>query len=49
MIEYLPYFAGFITLMFGFAFYLGFQEFKKLGRREPSNTSQNASITDNKS
>ena len=29
MIELIPYFAGFITIIFGFAFYLGLQEFKK--------------------
>ena len=30
MIEFIPYFAGIITLIFGFAFYLALQEFKKL-------------------
>lgn len=30
MTEYIPYFAGFITLLFGLGFYAGFQEFKKL-------------------
>ena len=29
MIEFIPYFAGLITLLFGVAFYLGLQEFKK--------------------
>lgn len=29
MIEIIPYFAGFITLLFGFGFYLGLKEFKK--------------------
>jgi hypothetical protein len=30
MTEYIPYFAMFITLMFGYGFYSGLQEFKKL-------------------
>lgn len=30
MTELIPYFSGFVTLMFGIAFYLGLQEFKKL-------------------
>jgi hypothetical protein len=30
MIDYLPYFSGFVTLMFGVAFYYGLQGFKKL-------------------
>ena len=30
MIEIIPYFAGFITLLFGLGFYLGLKEFKKL-------------------
>jgi hypothetical protein len=30
MTEYIPHFAGFITLLFGLGFYLGLQEFKKL-------------------
>ena len=36
MTELIPYFSGFVTLMFGIAFYLGLQEFKKLepGERE---------------
>jgi len=29
MISILPYFAGFITLLFGWGFYLGLQEVKK--------------------
>ena len=29
MIEFIPYFAGLITLLFGIGFYLGLQEFKK--------------------
>ncbi len=29
MIEIIPYFAGLITLLFGFGFYAGLQEFKK--------------------
>ncbi len=29
MISLLPYFAGFITLLFGLGFYLGLQEIKK--------------------
>jgi hypothetical protein len=32
MIELIPYFAGFVTLMFGAAFYFGLQEFKKIGK-----------------
>ncbi len=32
MTELLPFFAGLITLLFGTGFYLGLQEFKKLGR-----------------
>jgi hypothetical protein len=30
MIEIIPYFAGFITLLFGLGFYFGLKEFKKL-------------------
>ena len=30
MSELIPYFAAFITLLFGVGFYLGLQEFKKL-------------------
>ncbi len=30
MIEFIPYFAGIITVLFGMAFYLALQEFKKL-------------------
>ena len=33
MITFIPYFAGFVTLMFGVAFYLGLQEFKKIGEK----------------
>jgi hypothetical protein len=29
MTEYIPYFAGLITLLFGIGFYAGLQEFKK--------------------
>lgn len=29
MTEFIPYFAGLITLLFGIGFYLGLQEFKK--------------------
>jgi hypothetical protein len=29
MIEFIPYFAGLITMLFGLAFYFGLQEFKK--------------------
>ena len=29
MIEIIPYFAGFITLLFGIGFYFGLKEFKK--------------------
>lgn len=29
MIELIPYFAGFITLLFGAGFYLALREFKK--------------------
>jgi hypothetical protein len=32
MIEYIPYFAGFVTLLFGVGFYLGLQEFKKVDK-----------------
>jgi hypothetical protein len=31
MIEFIPYFAGFVTLLFGVGFYFGLQEFKKAG------------------
>jgi hypothetical protein len=34
MTELIPYFAGVVTLLFGFGFYLGLQEFKKLDRRD---------------
>jgi hypothetical protein len=34
MTELIPIFAGFISLLFGFGFYLGLQEFKKLGRKQ---------------
>ena len=30
MINFIPYFAGFVTLMFGIAFYLALQEFKQI-------------------
>ena len=30
MISFVPYFAGLITLLFGFGFYHGLQEFKKI-------------------
>ena len=30
MSDFIPYFAGIITLIFGVAFYLALQEFKKL-------------------
>ena len=29
MTEFIPYFAGLITILFGIGFYLGLQEFKK--------------------
>lgn len=29
MSDLIPYFAGFVTLLFGIGFYLGLQEFKK--------------------
>jgi hypothetical protein len=32
MTHLLPYFAGLIALLFGAGFYLGLQEFKKIGR-----------------
>jgi hypothetical protein len=32
MIELIPYFAGFVMLLFGVGFYLGLQEFKKIGK-----------------
>ena len=38
MSDLIPYFAGFVTLLFGIGFYFGLQEFKKLklggGKRE---------------
>ncbi len=30
MTEFIPYFAGLITILFGVGFYLGLQEFKKI-------------------
>jgi hypothetical protein len=30
MIDLIPYLSGVVTIMFGFAFYTGLQEFKKL-------------------
>ena len=33
MTELIPYLSGIVTLLFGAAFYLGLQEFKKLGNR----------------
>ena len=30
MIEFIPYFAGLITFLFGVGFYLSLQEFKKI-------------------
>ncbi len=30
MISLVPYFAGLITILFGFGFYFGLQEFKKI-------------------
>ena len=30
MTELIPYFAGIVTLIFGFAFYLALQEFKNM-------------------
>jgi hypothetical protein len=33
MIDLIPYLAGFVTLMFGIAFFFGLQEFKKLEDR----------------
>jgi hypothetical protein len=32
MIELIPYFAGFVMLLFGIGFYFGLQEFKKVGK-----------------
>lgn len=29
MAEFIPYLSGFVTVLFGIAFYLGLQEFKK--------------------
>jgi hypothetical protein len=29
MIELIPYFGGFVTLLFGFAFYVGLQQVRK--------------------
>ena len=37
MTELIPYFAGFVTLMFGVAFYFGLQEFKRLDPNDPIN------------
>jgi hypothetical protein len=34
MTQLLPYFAGLIALLFGLGFYLGLQEFKKMGRED---------------
>lgn len=34
MVDFIPYFAGFVTLMFGIAFYLGLQEFKQIGDKQ---------------
>ncbi len=33
MTALIPYFAGIVTLLFGVGFYLGLQEFKKLGHK----------------
>ena len=30
MISFVPYFAGLISILFGFGFYYGLQEFKKI-------------------
>ena len=32
MTEFIPYFSGFVTLLFGFAFYHTLQEFKKVSK-----------------
>ncbi len=37
MIELIPYFAGIVTFLFGFAFYTGLQEFKKLESNDEAN------------
>lgn len=37
MTEFIPFFSGFVTLMFGLAFYLGLQEFKNIDPRDPTN------------
>lgn len=34
MTELLPYFAGIVTLLFGFAFFLSLQEFKEVIPKE---------------
>ena len=34
MTDLIPYFAGFVTLLFGIGFFLGLKEFKKLEKRE---------------
>ncbi len=34
MTSLLPFFAGVISILFGVGFYLGLQEFKKLGREK---------------
>ncbi len=39
MTELIPYFAGFVTLLFGIGFYLGLQEFKKSDPQDSANKS----------
>ena len=42
MTEFIPYFAGFVTLMFGVGFYAGLQELKKqvpIKRKDEENNS----------
>lgn len=37
MAELLPYFAGLVTLFFGFGFYLGLKEFQQIDSDDPRN------------
>lgn len=34
MSNFIPYFAGLISILFGFGFYLGLQEFKKIQQQD---------------
>jgi len=44
MTEFIPHFAGVVTILFGFAFYLGLQEFKKLDPRDMSNENEDENV-----